>query len=41
MKVNPRTVFFVLGVAAIAGGIGGLSAALIAGGVAAVIISLL
>ena len=37
MKINPRAVFFVFGIAAIAGGFGGASAALIAGGVAALV----
>jgi hypothetical protein len=37
MKTNPRAVLFVLGIAAIAGGIGGVSVGFIAGGVAALI----
>lgn len=40
MNINPRAVFLILGVASIAGGIGGVAVGFIAGGIVAVISSL-
>lgn len=41
MYINPRALFLVIGIGAIAGGIGGVAVGFIAGGVAAIISALI